>query len=368
MEEELQFLMALSMVPGIGPMTARKLILRTGSAKQVFEEKAQVLQKIPGIGPVLSSRRSGQGFLEKAIKEIEYCRKNEIIILTIDSEEYPRRLRNCVDAPLILYLRGSNCLNASRLISMVGTRGATTYGRDMCRELISGMGEYYPDCVVVSGLAYGIDYHSHADALRAGLQTVAVLGHGLGTIYPSGHKNLAGKITEGGCLCSDFHSKINPERNNFIKRNRIIAGLSDATIIVESGVKGGALITADIADSYNRDVFAFPGRSGDEKSKGCNALIKNNKAGLIENLADLEFYLGWEREKPAGEPKQKCIFENLSAEEERVVTFLKAKDPVPVDTICHQLNQPVSRISVLLTGLECKGIVRIYPGNCYKLI
>jgi len=222
--------------------------------------------------------------------------------------------------------------------------------------------------VIVSGLAYGIDYQSHLAALKNNLKTIAVLGHGLHTIYPGQHKNLAIRILESGCLCTDFFSDMNPERNNFIKRNRIIAGLSDATLVIESGLKGGALITADIAGSYNRDVFAFPGRAGDEKSMGCNALIKHNKAALIEGLNDLEFFMGWERGNKSPSPRQKILFVELSKEEEKIIDALRKEDKISLDSLSLKLDWPVSKLSSLLLNLEFEGIIRTYPGNYYKLV
>ncbi len=368
MEEEMKYLLALTMIPSIGSITARKLIIHTGSASAVFKEKMQVLTKIPGIGNTLAERAVSGDLVQKAENELVFCKKNGIKILDFYSDDYPTRLKNCPDAPLILFYRGENYFDSMKIVSIVGTRRASSYGVEICETLIKDISQAYVNAVIVSGLAYGIDYQAHLAALKNNLKTIAVLGHGLHTIYPSQHKNLAFKIMENGCLCTDFSSDMNPERNNFIKRNRIIAGLSDATIVVESGMKGGALITADIANSYNRDVFAFPGRAGDEKSMGCNALIKFNKAGMIEDLKDLEYFLGWERGTDNPAPRQKLLFTELSEQEERVVEALKEEDKISLDSLSLKLKWPVSKVSTILLNLEFEGIIRNYPGNYYRLV
>ncbi len=368
MDQEIKYLLALTMIPTIGPVTARKLIIHTGSASAVFKEKKQVLTKIPGIGNTLAERAISGNLLCKAEEEIIFCEKNKISILDYYSKDFPARLKNCPDAPLILFYRGENCFDSMKMVSIVGTRRASSYGTEVCQSLIKDISSAYPDAVIVSGLAYGIDYHAHLAALKSNLKTIAVLGHGLHTIYPSQHKNIAFKIIDNGCLCTDFCSHMNPERNNFIKRNRIIAGITDATIVVESGIRGGALITADIAGSYNRDVFAFPGRAGDEKSLGCNALIKYNKGGMIEGLKDLEYFLGWERGGNKPPPRQKILFTKLSPEEELIVDALKEEDKISLDSLSLKINWPVSKVSSVLLNLEFEGIIRAYPGNYYRLI
>lgn len=368
MEEELKYMLALTMIPSIGPQIARKLIAYTGSAASVFREKKNTLRKIPGIGETLAERMVSGNLIRKAEEELDFCSKHDIQLTEFHSAQFPARLKNCVDAPLILFYRGEYCFNSSRIIAMVGTRRASSYGIEICNGLVEEISEAYPECVIVSGLAYGIDYHSHLAAVKNNLRTIGVLGHGLHTLYPSQHKNLALKIIDRGCLCTDFTSDMNPERNNFIKRNRIIAGLSDATLVIESGIKGGALITADIAGSYNRDVFSFPGRAGDERSSGCNALIKHHKAGLIEGLKDLEYFMGWERGNESPAPRQKILFAELTQEEELVVTALRDEEKISLDSLSLKLNWPVSRLSSVLLNLEFEGIIRVYPGNYYRLV
>ncbi len=367
MDEEIKYLLALTMIPSIGSITARKLIIHSGSASAVFREKKQTLIKIPGIGDILAERALSGDLLEKAENEIAFCERNEIRIMDFYSEKYPTRLKNCPDAPLILFYRGQHCFDSMKMVSVVGTRRASSYGTEICETLVKDISHAHRNAVIVSGLAYGIDYQAHLAALKNNLKTIAVLGHGLHTLYPSQHKHLALKIMDNGCLCTDFCSDMEPERNNFIKRNRIIAGLSDATIVVESGLKGGALITADIASSYNRDVFAFPGRAGDEKSMGCNALIKFHKAGMIEGLKDLEYFLGWQRGTNDPAPRQKLLFTDLSEQEEMVVKVLREEDKISLDSLSLKLKWPVSKVSAILLNLEFEGIIRTYPGNYYRL-
>jgi len=355
------------MVPSIGAHTGRKLISYLGSVEAVFNEKTQVLQKIPGIGKVLSERANSGNYVNRAEKEIEICRKRNIKLVSFFDQEYPARLKQCSDSPLVLYIKGENVTNASKLISVVGTRRATREGIQNLNSLIASIAEHYPSSVIVSGLAYGIDYNAHLSALKNSLKTIAVLGHGLHTIYPSEHKNLAFKIMDNGCLISDFATDMNPERNNFIKRNRIIAGLSDATIVVESGPKGGALITADIASSYDRDVFAYPGRVGDEFSRGCNRLIKENKAAMIESVEDLEYLMNWERGLNTVSPKQKLLFVSLSKEEEQVIEVLKNEESLSRDSLALRLNWPVYRLAGILLKLEFDGIISVLPGNHYMI-
>lgn len=355
------------MVPSIGAHTGRKLISYLGSAEAVFSEKSQVLQKIPGIGRILSERTNSGGYLRRAEEEIEKCRKRNIQLISFFDKTYPARLKQCSDSPLVLYLKGENVFNATKLISVVGTRRATREGIQNLTSLIASLAEHYPTVVIVSGLAYGIDYNAHLSALKNSLKTIAVLGHGLHTIYPAEHKNLAIKIIDNGCLISDFATDMNPERNNFIKRNRIIAGLSDATIVVESGPKGGALITADIAMSYDRDVFAYPGRVGDEYSRGCNRLIKENKAAMIEKLEDLEYLMNWERGLNSVSPKQKILFVSLNEEEEKIVEALKEEESLSRDSLALKLKWPVYKLSGILLKLEFEGIITVLPGNHYQI-
>lgn len=366
MEDQLKYLIALSLIQSVGSITARKLIAYTGSAEAVFKEKKSTLIKIPGIGKVLAERTSSPELLDKAEKEIDYCIKNDINIMSFYNKLYPARLKSCEDAPLVFFYKGENVLSNLKLISMVGTRKATPYGLELIDKFIVELSQKYPDAVIVSGLAYGIDYQSHKAALKYGLKTVAVLAHGLHTVYPWEHKNIALKIRDNGCLLSDFTSGMNPERNNFIKRNRIIAGLSDATIVVESGIKGGSLITADIAGSYNRDVFAFPGRVKDDLSAGCNQLIKNHKAGMIENCSDLEYFMSWNAGSSNRADLQRNLFVELTEEEEKIIGYLKNNEKCSLDFLSFNLEIPLNKLSAMMLNLEFEGLVHVLPGNFYK--
>lgn len=367
-ENELKYLIALTLIPGIGSITARKLIAYTGSAEAVFREKPHVLKKIPGIGEFLAHQKNTPGLFDKAEEEIDFIMKNKINFLTMLCSEYPARIKQCPDAPLVLYFRGENIFNYPMILSVVGTRKATTYGIECCHRIINDLADNGINVVIVSGLAYGIDYQAHLNALKSGLKTVAVLAHGLHTLYPAAHRKMALEIEKNGALITDFTSKENPERNNFLKRNRIIAGLSDATLVIESGMTGGALITADFAGAYNRDVFALPGRINDTKSAGCNGLIKHNKAAMIETARDILYTLRWEKNKHMGLPRQRKLFTELTEEETRIIRILEADDKLPVDVISIRMDLPISRISTVLLNLEFNGIVKSLPGNFYKLI
>lgn len=354
------------MIPGIGGVLARNLVAYTGSVEAVFSEPLKSLKKIPGIGEVNARRIKDADIFRNAEKEISFIEKNNITILFYAEKDFPRRLKACPDAPVLLYCKGNLNLDEEKVVSIVGTRNATEYGKKVCEELIEKFAERGHKILVVSGLAYGVDIHAHKSALRFKVPTVAVVGHGLDKLYPSLHRETAVKMLENGGLVTDFPSGTKIDPQNFVRRNRIIAGLADATIVVESAEKGGALITAEIAGSYNRDVFAFPGRAGDTYSRGCNRLIRNNAAGLIENIDDLEFFMGWERN--AGKSTlQTGLFTELSPEEEKVVALLRENNEMFIDQIGSELAMPVSRISTLLLNLEFKNVIVSLPGKMYRL-
>jgi len=366
-ENNLRYQIAISLIPGVGSITAKKLIAYSGSIEGVFKESKKTLLKIPGVGGLLAQNITKQDVLIKAEKEIEFIQKYNIKPYFYLSNDYPERLRHCEDAPVILFAKGNINLNHPKILSIVGTRNATSYGKERCNQLISEIAERNHDPIIISGLAYGIDITAHRAALKNNLQTVAVLGHGLNTIYPSIHRSVAKEIINHGALVTDFISVEQPEKNNFVKRNRIIAGLSDATIVVESGITGGALITADIANSYNRDVFAFPGRVKDNYSAGCNRLIKTNKAALIEGVSDIEYLLGWESHPSGKRPVQKKLFQKLTAEEENVLKILNEAGELTIDQICLKIKLPVSKVSPILLNLEFSGMVLSLPGKVYTL-
>jgi len=361
----LKYQIGITLIPGVGDVNARKLISYCGGAEAVFREKKKALLKIPGIGESTVNSIVSQNVLIRAEEEIAFIEKYKIKTLFFTDKDYPRRLKHCIDSPVMLYYKGNADLNSDKIISMVGTRRASDYGKEICSKIIEDLSLL--KVFVVSGLAYGIDVKAHQAALQFGLETVGVLAHGLDRIYPYSHKAMAEKMINSGGLITDFLSKTNPDRENFPKRNRIIAGLADALIVVESAIKGGALITANIANSYDRDVFAVPGKVTDKWSEGCNFLIKTNKAALIQSAEDVVLMMQWQ-EKAKGSSIQKKLFEELTPDEELVLNVLKEKDEVSVDYIVLSSQFSNSKIAALLLNLEFKGLVKSLPGKMYKAL
>jgi DNA processing protein len=369
MPEEQKYYIALTLIPGVGSILAKRLIAYCGSAQAVLTSARGTLQKIPGIGSALVSELAThrQQALKQAEQELLFIEKNKIKTYCYCDNEYPERLRHCEDAPVVLFAKGNIDFNRMKFLSVVGTRQATPYGQMHCEKIIGQLAERGHNPVIVSGLAYGIDVCAHRAALQNKLDTVAVMATGLDKIYPSSHAATARQILEHGAWVSDFVSGALLDRKNFLKRNRIIAGLSDATLIVESRIKGGALVTADIAMSYNRDVLAVPGRVGDLASEGCNALIKQNKAALAETAADIEYTLGWKQTTGHAPAKQMTLFNDLSEEEQQIFTILKAQDTVGIDTLSYRTNIAVGQLSALLIRMEFKGMIKNLPGKQYTL-
>ena len=366
-DESLIYKIAIDLIPGIGGVLAKKIIESAGSPAEVFRSSKALLQKIPGIGKTLGENITSPGILAEAEKEIEFISKYKIKALYYLDDDYPERLKECPDSPVVLFIKGDSDLDNPRVVSIVGTRSASGYGLEFCRNLVSDLSARGHNTLIVSGLAYGIDICAHKAALDNGLPTVAVLAHGLSTIYPSAHRNVAEKISGQGALVTDFGSKTLPERGNFLKRNRIIAGLADATIVIESSLKGGALITADLANSYNRDVFALPGRVTDKSSQGCNNLIKTNKAALIEKVEDVEYIMDWNPpEKPAGK-KELIFLKDLTNEEKRILLLLRGNGEMTADRISDETGMKPGQISCLLLNLEFMGYVTSHPGKIYRL-
>lgn len=354
------------MIPGIGNVTARNLIAYIGSVEGVFKEKEKLLMKIPGVGEINAQRVAGQNVLERAKREVEFILRNRIQTYFYLDDNYPTRLKNCSDAPILLFFRGKANLNERRIVSIVGTRSATNYGKELCDELIQGFSKRNYPLLVVSGLAYGVDVQAHKACLKYDVPTVGVFAHGLDTIYPAIHAPIAVKMLEKGGLITDFTSQTKIDKQNFLRRNRIIAGLADATIVVESAEKGGALVTANIANSYDRDVFAFPGRSNDPYSKGCNNLIKRNEAALIESYLDIEKAMNWDMKDSNARAVQTSLFVDLTPEEQKLVDLLKAGDRF-IDEITAETQLPMNKVSVLLLELEFKGLVTSLPGKIYRV-
>jgi len=356
---------ALSLIKGIGNIRAKNLIAYCGSAEAIFKEKKQNLLKIPEIGEYCTEFILNQEVIGRAEEELDFINKNNITPFFYLDDNYPKRLKHCDDSPIILYFKGKCDFNIQKVISIVGTRSATDYGKEFCNKFVKEISEH--QLLIISGLAYGIDIAAHKEAINNNIPTVGVLGHGLDRVYPSVHTSFAQKMTENGGLLTEFISNTKPDRENFPMRNRIIAGLSDAVIVVEAGETGGALITAEIANAYNRDVFAVPGRINDEYSKGCNKLIKINKAALIQSAKDLEYIMGWEINKDKPTSTQKQLFVELTTDEEKMVSIIKIKGETSIDMLAIQSQMNMSKVSAIMLNLEFKGIVRCLPGKLYKL-
>ncbi len=360
----LKYRIGLTLISGIGGITGKKLLAFCGSAEAVFKESRRALMKIPGIGEYTVNCIIKQDVLEKAEKEARYIEKNNISPVFFTDETYPHRLINCEDGPLMLYYRGHADLNHQRMIGIVGTRSATSYGISFCEQLIEQLKVL--DVIIVSGLAYGIDTCAHREALKNDIPTIGVLGHGHDRIYPWQNKNMAVEMLGKGGLLTEFVSGSRPDRENFPKRNRIVAGMCDAIVVVESKRKGGAMITADIANSYNRDVFALPGRIGDEMSVGCNLLIKSNKAAMIESVKDIGYIMGWEEtiQKPN---IQRKLFHEFTPDQKLIVEILEKSEKTSVDRLSVLSSLPASKVSSALLALEFDGLVISLPGKLYSM-
>ena len=364
--EELLHVLALINADGIGDVMAKKLIMHFGNAIDVFSAKKQDLQKISGVGNSLISALSDNEIFKKAKQEIEYINSHNIQYYYFKNDDFPTYLKHCYDAPLLLFKKGNISLQNQKIISVVGTRQMTSYGKSVLDDLFEDLKEYNP--VIVSGLAYGVDIYAHKLALKHNLQTIGVLAHGLDRIYPAVHKNIAMDFLKNGGLLTDFWSYTNPDRENFVKRNRIVAGLSQATIVIESAEKGGSLITADIANSYNRDVFAVPGRLTDVYSAGCNQFIKTNRAAVLSSAKDLAYILGWEKDIAAKKTIQKQLFIELSKPEKEVYSYLLKEGKQQIDIIGLHCNLPTFKAASLLLNLELKGVVKPLPGKIFEAV
>lgn len=358
---------ALTLIPGVGDVLGKKLVAVCGSAEAVLSEKKNVLLKADRVGEqvVSSIFENRNKALERAAQELEFINRYRITTYFYADKDYPARLKECVDAPMLLYYKGISVLNHPKIIAVVGTRRATTYGKDMCEKLLDGL--ISSDVLVVSGLAYGIDTSAHKFALEKGLSTVAVLAHGLDRIYPQLNKSLAERMIHQGGLLTDFTSGTNPDRENFPARNRIIAGLCDAVIVVEASMKGGALITAEIANSYNRDVFSVPGNIGNYFSEGCNFLIKTNRAALLQSADDIKYIMNW-GEPVKKEPVQRKLMIELSPEQEKVVSVLQENGEVSIDRLCEATAISPALVANALLNLEFEGIIKTLPGKVYRLV
>ena len=361
---------ALTLCPGIGHIGAKRLIDGIGSAVDVFGHRNELPELLPGVNSsVIAALDCPAAFL-RAEREMEFVEKNRLTCLTLRDETYPSRLRECEDAPIVLFFKGNTDFNRLHVINMVGTRRATEYGKQFCADFVHDLSVLLPDVLIVSGLAYGIDIHAHRAALADNMSTVAVLAHGLDRIYPSVHRKTAVDMLANGGLLTEFLSETTPDRHNFVSRNRIVAGMCDATIVVESAAKGGSLITADLADGYHRDCFAVPGRVTDAASIGCNRLIRDNKAALVQSAEEFVKTMGWASAEPAAKAAgiQRNLFPELTDEEELVVRILTHQGDLHINALVVEADIPVNRMSTLLFELEMKGMVKVLVGGVYRLL
>ncbi|MES2575925.1 MAG: DNA-processing protein DprA [Bacteroidota bacterium] len=364
-DQDLFHLLALQQVEGVGDIVAKKLITHCGNASEVFKTKPSQLASIDGIGSVLLQKLKDKTIFERAEQELQFIKSNEINVAYFQDENYPERLKHCIDGPILLFTSGNIDLKNKKTISIVGTRQITSYGMEFCRKLIEDLAPLDP--VIISGFAYGVDIFAHQLAIEHDLQTIGVVAHGLNQIYPKNHKKYVAKVEENGGFMTEFWSSSNPEKENFVRRNRIVAGMSEATIVIESAERGGSLITANIASDYNRDVFAVPGRVTDKYSQGCNDLIKTQKAHVLTSAADLVYILNWEIENKA-KPVQKQLFVTLEEEEQKIYDYLLKNGKELLDIIALRCDFPIYKISGMLLNMELKGVIRPLPGKLFEAI
>ena len=370
-EQEVFYTIALTRMTGFNTQMALQLYQKLGGAQAVYDHRADMADIVPDCSPRMAeSLRNWDDALQRAAAEMEFITKHGITPLPLNDDDYPARLRECPDAPVIVYYKGNADLNQRRVIDIVGTRRCTTYGQDLIRRFITRLKELCPEVLIVSGLAYGIDICAHRQALAAGYDTVGVLAHGLDTIYPAHHRDTAAQMIHQGGLLTEYMTQTEPFANNFRQRNRIVAGMSDATIIVESAYKGGALITSRIAQDYGRDVLAFPGAVGAPYSEGCNHLIRDNKAGLITSADDFVAAVGWPTttQQPTAMPIERQLFPDLTPQEQQVVSLLQQTNDLQLNVISVRTNITIGQLTALLFQLEMKGVVKPLAGGTYHLM
>ena len=366
MNNDLLYQIALTLIPNIGDVHAKALVNIYGDAQSIFKAKKKELEAIEGIGTVRANSIKAFSDFTGSEAEIKFIEKYKIAPLFLTGKNYPQRLLNCYDSPVILYYRGTADLNTAKIISIVGTRNCSEYGKAVTEKLIADLTEQ--NILVVSGLAFGIDTIAHKAALKNNLQTVGVLAHGLDRIYPTQNKTLAKQMTEQGGLLTDFISNTNPDKQNFPKRNRIVAGMCDALIVIESGKKGGSLITAELGNGYNKDVFAVPGKITDTKSEGCNYLIKQNKASLITCANDLVELMNWDPKEKNQKKKQRELFIELTPDEKIIVDILQQRENIQIDELYFKSGLSSSAVATALLMLEMQNVVASLPGKVYKLV
>jgi DNA processing protein len=364
-EEKLLAILRLQKCKAVGDILAKKLIVNVGDVSQIFKEKGTRLSKINGIGNHVLKHLFDEKNVKLAAEELKYVQENRIAYSYFLEDDYPTNLQHCIDSPILLFQDGNIDFSNQKIISIVGTRNMSSYGRDFCNQLVKDLAQYNP--IIVSGFAYGVDICAHKAAVKNNLQTVAVLAHGLDEIYPKVHKKYINQVSENGGFLTEFWHNETPLRENFLKRNRIVAGISKATIIIESAAKGGSLVTADIANSYDKDVFAVPGRTTDLYSKGCNNLIKNNRAFLLNSAEEIVKMLNWDLyEKP--KVIQKQLFLDLDEKEQKIYDLLHEKGKQMLDVISLECNIPIYQLSAILLQMELKGVSKPLPGKMFELV
>jgi DNA processing protein len=366
LHNELLHTLALLKVEGIGDVVAKKLIKQCGSAAAVFQTSKKAFVAIDGIGDYLYKNLQEKKIFNWAENELRFIENEQISYASFEDDSYPERLKHCADGPTVLFQSGTIDLQNKRVINIVGTRQITPYGIEFTKKLISDLAPLNP--VIVSGFAYGVDIVAHQAAMQNNLQTIGVLAHGLNQIYPKTHKKYVAKMEDNGGFLTEFWSNSNPDKENFVRRNRIVAGMSEATVVIESAEKGGSLITAMIANDYNRDVFAVPGRISDKFSQGCNHLIKTQRANLMTSAADLIYILNWELETKTTKPVQKQLFVSLDGDEQKIYDYLQQNGKQILDIVALECDFPIFRISSILLNMELKGVIRPLPGKLFEAI
>ncbi|WP_312187782.1 DNA-processing protein DprA [Sphingobacterium sp.] len=358
---------ALTKIKGIGPRTARNILEHNDNLEDFFSYSKKDLMRVPGLRESSANAIIHKTYMAECEKELAFIDKHRIQALWLEDQHYPTRLKHCDDAPLMLYYKGTQKLNTAKVISIVGTRHATHYGQKICEDFLGEMSKS-EEILIVSGLAYGIDALAHRNAIKNDIPTIAVLGHGLDRIYPASHRDLASRMLGHGGLLTEFPSNTLPERSNFPMRNRIIAGMADVTIVVEAAIKGGALITAEIANSYNRDVCAFPGSIYEKSTEGTNYLIKTNRAHMIRNVQDLEYLMNWNISKTADLGQQMTIPLTLNDDQNLLLNLIAKYGQLEIDQMLALIKWPQSKLALILLELEMQSLVHALPGKVYRSI
>ena len=373
MDQEIFYAMALTRLTNFNYQQALELYKAVGSAQMLFEHRNEIGDIIKDASPrLMEALKDWDEAMRRAEAELRFMEEHRIRALTLNDDDYPQRLTECPDAPIIIYYKGNADLNQEKIVSIVGTRHATPYGQDLIHRFVSELRGLCPQVLIVSGLAYGVDICAHREALANGYPTVGVLAHGLDQIYPYRHRETAAQMLNHGGLLTEFMSQTNADKPNFVRRNRIVAGMADAVILVESAAKGGGLITAEIAQSYARSVFAFPGNVGQPYSEGCNNLIRDNGAGLISSAQDFVKAMGWweetHRQQAFADGIERNLFPDLTPEEQQVVSLLKESNDLQLNIITVKTGIPIGRLTALLFQLEMKGMVKPLAGGMYHLL